>query len=578
MPFRRLSVAAIAIVVLVAVTTLVLGSFALFNNAQERDREWSDLRKELNANADQLSAALVLPAWNFDRDQIDKVAESMMADQATYGVIVEVGGRIQARVRTDSWGVAKLDREFPTDGMLVEKRPITFANEQIGRVTLCATTRFLEMRLRAAVISTGIIIALLDLLLIVTIYLLLWRVVLKPLVAIERFAGLQGSEDTARPGLGGRRYWGELESLRVSIAEMVGLLDARYEQLRESEERFSKIFVSAPAGISISSLADGRMLDVNQEFERVFGYRRDEIIGRTSLELGLWYGAKDRDEYTSLLSTEGTVRDHELHLRAKNGTKLVLRSAAELIEIGEEKLLLATFVDVTERKRAEEAREQLLEVVRGLTRRLADAEEMERQRLSRELHDRVGQNLTALGLNLSVLQSTLPPEAAAASGARIDDSLTLLAETVERVRDVMSDLRPPMLDDFGLLSALHWYAAKVASRTGLTIVVEGAEPAPRMAPSVAIAVFRISQEALTNVVKHARARRVEITVTPHGTGLRLMVADDGAGFDRESLPPLARRGVGASPRCGRGRCRSTATSRSIRARVVERGSFSNARR
>ncbi|MFI5167614.1 MAG: PAS domain S-box protein [Thermoanaerobaculales bacterium] len=534
---RKLSVAAIAIAVLVAATTLLLGSFAAFNDSRERDRQWLDLRQELNANVVQLSAALALPAWNFDREQIDKVAESMMADQPTYGVIVEVGGKVQAQVRTDSWGVARLDHAFPTDGLLVEQRSITFAGEQIGRVTLCATTRFLAQRLRAAAISTGIVIALLDLLLIVTLYLLLWRVVLRPLVQIERFAGSVSSGSVDHPGLHGRRYWGELESVRASIAEMVGMLKARYAQLRESEERFSKIFVSTPAGISISSLDDGRLLDVNQEFERVFGYRRDEIIGRTSLELGLWRDPKDREEYVGLARATAPVRDHELHLRAKDGTALVLRSSAELIKIGNETLLLATFVDVTERKRAEEAREHLFEVVRGLARRLADVEEAERQRLSRELHDRVGQNLTALGLNLSILQSTLPPEAVAVVGARIDDSLALLGETVERVRDVMSDLRPPMLDDFGLLSALHWYAEKVASRTGLTIVVEGAEPVPRLAPSVAIALFRITQEALTNVVKHARAQRVEVTVSPHGEMLRLMVADDGAGFDRQSLGP-----------------------------------------
>lgn len=537
MSSRKLSVAAIAIAALVAVTTLLLGSLAVLNDARERDRQWADLRKELAANADQLSAALALPVWNFDRDQVDKVAESMMADQATYGVVVEAGGKTQARVRTDSWGVAKLDHGFATNGLIVEKRTISFADQQIGRVTLCATPRFLEKRLGAAVIWTSVVIALLDLLLIVTIYLLLWRVVLRPLVEIERFAGSVSSGSVDPPELRGRHYWGELESLRASITGMVALLKARYAQLWESEERFSKVFVSAPAGMSISSLSDGRLLDVNQEFERIFGFRRDEIIGRTSLELGIWLDEKDRDEYVRLLHAARTVRDHELHMRSKDGSALVLRSSAELIEIGKETLLLATFVDVSERKKAEEAREHLFGVVRGLTRRLADVEEAERQRLSRELHDRVGQNLTALGLNLSALQSSLPPDAIAAVGARIDDSRALLGETFERVRDVMSDLRPPMLDDFGLLSALRWHAEKVASRTGITIVVEGAEPTPRLAPSVAIALFRICQEALTNVVKHARAQRIEVKVNTHGEVLRLEVADDGTGFDRQTLGP-----------------------------------------
>ena len=210
--------------------------------------------------------------------------------------------------------------------------------------------------------------------------------------------------------------------------------------------------------------------------------------------------------------------------------------------------IIESMRDITERVRAEDALQQYAERLRALSVRLAEVSEAERQQLARELHDQVGQNLTALGINLNIIRTQMSKAAPASVGSRLDDSLSLVEEMTERIRDVMADLRPPVLDDYGLVAALHWYGEEFTGRTGVSVTVVGEEPAPRPAARVENALFRIAQEALTNVAKHAQATQVTVTVAAEGRTLRLVVADDGIGFDSASLAePDGSRGWGCSP-------------------------------
>jgi PAS domain S-box-containing protein len=183
------------------------------------------------------------------------------------------------------------------------------------------------------------------------------------------------------------------------------------------------------------------------------------------------------------------------------------------------------------------------ERLRALGAQVAEAEEAERRRLARELHDRVGQNLTALGINLNLARAQLQKgeSAAALVLSRLEDAVGLVEETTERVRDVMADLRPPLLDDYGLVTALRWLGEQVAARTGIPIEVQGEELDPRLSGPVENSLFRIVQEALTNAAKHAQASHVAIIVEEanDGRAVRLTVADDGVGFEPASAP-LAR--------------------------------------
>lgn len=165
------------------------------------------------------------------------------------------------------------------------------------------------------------------------------------------------------------------------------------------------------------------------------------------------------------------------------------------------------------------------------------ADEAERRRLARDLHDEIGQNLTVLGLNLSLVKAQLGLGASPQLTARLDDSLQLVKETTERVRRVKADMRSHVLDEHGLLPILRWRGEELTGRTGVQVTVQRVEPPARLSAPVQDALVRILQEALTNVVKHARATWVTIRLTEMEQGLRLTIEDDGVGFDGGSVDP-----------------------------------------
>ena len=191
--------------------------------------------------------------------------------------------------------------------------------------------------------------------------------------------------------------------------------------------------------------------------------------------------------------------------------------------------LRGTIMDVTERKRALESQRANAAQIRDLLRRLVSVQEAERRGFSANLHDMVGQSLSVLGIGLETIRSLLPGAALKQTETTFNHMNQLLKDTMGSVRTVMSDLRPPLLDDYGLYSAIEWHARQFESRTGLHVAVEGAALEPRPAPEVELALFRIAQEALINVAKHASASRARISITGAAGWARLLVEDDGRG-------------------------------------------------
>lgn len=180
-----------------------------------------------------------------------------------------------------------------------------------------------------------------------------------------------------------------------------------------------------------------------------------------------------------------------------------------------------------------------------LSGRLAGLEENASRRLSQELHDRLGQHLTALGLSLGLLRSQLGETAPAAQRQQIDYALSLTEDMAGQVRDVMVALHPPELDEYGLVAALRWHAARFTKHTGLAVAVEGDELAPRLPLIVETALFRIAQAGLSNVLRHAQAHQVTLRMESLPQSARLIIADDGQGFSAQRP-----RGLGERPRWG----------------------------
>lgn len=228
---------------------------------------------------------------------------------------------------------------------------------------------------------------------------------------------------------------------------------------------------------------------------------------------------------------------HE-HYQA-NGEKRLVEVAAAPMLGGEGKYhgIIEAMRDITERKRTEIALQEYTERLRALAAQLDEVSEAERQRLARELHDKVGQNLTALGINLNIVQSTIPEKIAEDVHFHLEDSLLLVEQTAERIRDVMADLRPPLLDDYGLESALRWYGEQFSRRMDIDVTVEVGELF-RLEERAENALFRIAQEAMMNVAKHAQATQVIITLLANIETFHMTISDNGVGFDTGPISKL----------------------------------------
>jgi PAS domain S-box-containing protein len=228
---------------------------------------------------------------------------------------------------------------------------------------------------------------------------------------------------------------------------------------------------------------------------------------------------------------------HERIVRP-GGELRYLRSHGEVVrgERGRPIKILGACLDVTEQRHSESALRQAAQDLHALTRRLVQAEEAERRRIAGELHDRVGQSLSALNINLDIVLREL--QGAPGLRRRLEDSAELVGRTLESIENVMAELRPPLLDEYGLAAALGWHADEFARRTGLEVIVQDAAPgaAKKLGLEAALALYRIAQEALNNVVKHARAKTVHIDISARDEELVLVVSDDGRGFDAAAAP------------------------------------------
>jgi signal transduction histidine kinase len=189
---------------------------------------------------------------------------------------------------------------------------------------------------------------------------------------------------------------------------------------------------------------------------------------------------------------------------------------------------------MTNLEQLQQARDSLQasqERYRALSRRLLERQEHERASLARELHDQLGQSLVAVSLNLDAIKGELSP----ASRARIPESLRAIEEMIKQVQTLAFELRPSTLDEFGLVGALRLLVARHGERTGVRASFTATPTDARASVEIETACFRIAQEALSNVARHARARHVEVTLTAQDAALEVTVRDDGVGFNVEPL-------------------------------------------
>jgi signal transduction histidine kinase len=278
--------------------------------------------------------------------------------------------------------------------------------------------------------------------------------------------------------------------------------------------------------------------------QRAFRRAGLEKFGRDSMWAAVafaWYGVVGQTFTRISLLFPSTVLNQDLFLSTFGFPVQLLRAAAAVVVAIFVMRFMRAFEVETQRQIDELQLAQLREAERRealkgeMLRRIVAAQEAERQRIGRELHDETGQSLTALGLGLRGVATTLrqDPDRAAHNLRQMEG---MAAQALDELRRLIDDLRPSHLDDLGLPAALRWYAGEIEIRSSLQIRVN-APKGPCVLPlQIKTALFRIAQEALTNVVKHAEARRVWITLERSDGFVELEVRDDGKGFDQSRLP------------------------------------------
>ncbi|HMA45405.1 MAG TPA: PAS domain S-box protein [Gemmatimonadales bacterium] len=300
------------------------------------------------------------------------------------------------------------------------------------------------------------------------------------------------------------------------------------EALRFSEEKFAKAFRACPLRVSIGTLAEGRFIEVNDAFLRDHGFTREQVIGRTSPELGLWADPDDRRRLVNELERGGMVREWEFRGQTRDGQVQITSLSAELIQVGGEACILAVATDVTDRKRAEQAIRSSREELRALAARLQSVREDERAHIAREVHDELGQALTGLKLDLAWLKPRLRDQVPLLE--RVQAVIGRIDGTIDAVRRIATELRPSVLDHLGLVAAVEWQAREFEKLTGIVVRLSLSSAHFAVHGTVATTVFRMLQEALTNVARHAGATWVEIALEIREGALTLRVADNGKGI------------------------------------------------
>jgi signal transduction histidine kinase/streptogramin lyase len=325
-----------------------------------------------------------------------------------------------------------------------------------------------------------------------------------------------------------------VRSIRTTTGEVLG---------RNLEGEAGRLLVPYGAWLSIE-LA---VLDYSPELEHRYAYRLDEdwieigsrreitftslqpgkhalrVRGRNSQ--GIWGEASAPLQITVVPPFWMTVQFRLLMIAAVlalafgahwRRTSVLEKRNRELVELHRQ------------RERASQDLDDAYQRLRRLTRRFEAAKEDERKRIARELHDELGPSLTAVIINLQLLSTQRKPEQLS---RRIEETVDLVDRMIQRIRDISLDLRPPLIDELGLVPALSGYLESVSERTGIPISMRGDKDLGPLPVHMPITVFRVVQEAVTNVIRHAGSCRIDVAIHRNGTGIDVSVEDDGKGFD-----------------------------------------------
>ena len=319
-----------------------------------------------------------------------------------------------------------------------------------------------------------------------------------------------------------RKVDGEIGGL-ILFTQVITARKRAEEALRASEERFAKIFHLSPFRMGILRIRDGIVLEVNDAWTRGTGFSRDEIINQSIFKFAANMDQRLVEKLRYMLKSPKPLINLEVRFESKDGREAIANTSAVMFDLDGEPCYLWVADDITERKHAEEA-------LRALSARFHLAREEEGTRIAREIHDELGSVLTGLKWDLEKIDTNLNASQLPEIHKRINTMTTLIETTINSVRRIASELRPGVLDDLGLVAAIEWQLEQFQSRSGLKCHWTNKASEIELSRERATAVFRILQEILTNVLRHARATNIYVKLWRSKHCFELEVRDDGVGI------------------------------------------------
>jgi len=338
----------------------------------------------------------------------------------------------------------------------------------------------------------------------------------------------------------------ELEKVNEQLRSQVVECENAEAALRESENKYSTLVEDALIGVYVNK--DGKIEFANDKFAAIYGYSKDELIG---LDSAMLIHPEDRSMIEEMrekrLKGEPVPSEYEIRGLKKNGDTIWVMRSLSLIKYREGPAISGIVQDMTERHRAEEALRESGKELRILSNQLLSTEEKERKRIARELHDGIGQALSAIKFSVENALRELRHSADHAELKSLKAVIPLTQKTIEEVRRIVEDLRPSILDDLGILATINWFCREYQNVYANIRIKKDIEIHESDIPSpLKTVIYRILQESLNNTAKHSQADLVQLSLQKTDRGVELTVHDNGTGFDLTKAISLipSRRGFG----------------------------------
>ena len=307
------------------------------------------------------------------------------------------------------------------------------------------------------------------------------------------------------------------------------------DEIGAQEEKFSKAFKHSPYGIIISNLNEGRIIEINDGYERMTGYKAADVLGRTTKQKKLWLNDADRDELVEELSKNGRVLNRIIQIRKANGELMTGEFSSEIIYINNEKCVLSALNDITEKKKAEYELHKSQQMMRRFASHLQTVGEEEKIMLATQIDNELNQTLVALKMDIGNLKQKLKNAEANSITEellqKLDDVYKVVGHSLGFSLKLMSNLRNEVLYMMGFVDALKLYVSDFcknypAIKCHVKIGVLAAQPDQKQSTML----YRIFESAMSNVVMHSKATEVRISLRVISNELELEIADNGVGF------------------------------------------------